>query len=286
MIVEKLLGCSGDVRRILGIAQSGPLDLSDAKDWTRPEVLRDLRFDEIFISEAEIRLNFVECRFTGCVFRRVRSDAHFWGADDIWTRCVFEDSNLARMISPMNSFRDCRFQNSTITNFRPYQTLFENCSFTGFAFQGIKAELIQNAQMRNAALDSISGSVLFRKCRFLRSSFRECYFDGIVFEACEFADVSIEACDFSGIVSDFRWWGDRNDDPFAAFLSKALDLIDKQCGKSSQAYQVFHKYVTDYCTGNTQDKDFSACLYSGNVSRDEVQRVSKELKRLVNQFRF
>ncbi len=278
--VDALLAARGDVRQALRLP-GGPVDWSDREQWRRLEVLRDLRFDDFRVSEVDVGLNFVSCRFADCSFKGLRVDNHFWGAADTWERCVFEECDMTGMIAPMNSFQGCRFDRLMLRNFKPYQTLFAGTEFANCTIEGLRAQTIRNSQMVNSDITGSSGQLLFRECSFVAVDFRQCYFQDVAFERCIWDKTSAHDCSFDGIISDTTWWQAQRLDPFTAFLSKALALIRQKCGPESAVHREFENYVIDYGAGRTADRDFSACLYNNRVPYAETQKVIKELRKLV-----
>jgi uncharacterized protein YjbI with pentapeptide repeats len=284
--VDRLLGTQGAARHILGLPQSGVVDWSDNVELARFEVIRGIQFEKFSVSRAKVGLNFVECRFSQCAFKDLETDGHLWGAEDRWTECVFERCNLCEMIAPVNSFERCRFDEVAFVNFKPHQTLFESCSFSRSSVEGLKAHLISNSQIVNRDFKGDGGQLLFRDCRFEGISFRQCYFEGVVFQQCNFENTEASGCSFEGIVSDVTWWDAQKIDPFAVFLTKALDLIRAKCGRDSAAYREFEIYMIDYGSGRTSNKNFSACLYNNRVPYAETQKIIKDLRKLVASFPF
>lgn len=286
VIADRLLGVHGDARGILDLPKTGVVDWSDAAELARFEVIRGVQFERFSVSRAEVGLNFVECGFKQCAFRDLKTDGHLWGAEDRWTECVFERCNLRGMIAPVNSFERCRFDEVVVVNFKPHQTLFDGCSFSRGTIEGLKAHLISNSQIVNRDLKGGGGQLLFRECHFEGILFRQCYFEGVVFQRCSFENTEASGCSFEGIVSDVTWWGAQRTDPFAVFLTKALDLIRAKCGRDSAAYREFETYMIDYGSGRTSNKDFSACLYNNRVPYAETQKIIKDLRKLVATFPF
>ena len=285
-IVDLLLRAQGDARSILRLPKTGTIDWSDAVELARLEVIRDVQLENFSVSRAEVGLNFVECGFSQCAFSDLKTDGHLWGAKDRWTECVFERCNLRGMIAPVNSFDRCRFDEVTVVNFKPHQTLFEGCSFSRSTIEGLRPHLISNSQIVNRDFKGGSGQLLFRDCRFDGVSFRQSYFEGVVFQRCSFENTEASECSFDGIVADYTWWSPQKIDPFTFFLTKALDLIRTKCGRESAVYREFETYMIDYGSGRTSDKDFSACLYNNRVPYAETQKIIKDLTKLVDSFPF
>lgn len=284
--IDRLLRGTGDVRKMLRVPENDVLDLSDEAWDLRLDVLTGLEFRKVHIAQKEILINFVDCSFNGCEFCAVNSDGHFWGASNNWRNCSFDSVTLAQAISPMNTFRECRFDRFRIDNYSPYQTLFADCVFRNSAFTAMRAKTVLNLTKRNWELEGHSATVVFRKCKFLATAFEGSYFSGVCFEDCDFEEVTAKACDFSGIESKQRWWNRQESDPFQAFLLQVLELITTRCGKESAAHEAFEGYMLDYLNGKTAEKNFSACLYSKRVPYSEILKFEPELRRLVNRTAF
>lgn len=284
--VDKLISAAGNARNILGLRHAGVVEWCDSTELARCEVVRGVQFDAFAVSKSEVGLDFVKCEFRQCVFKDLTTDGHLWSAEDRWSDCIFEQCNLRRMIAPVNTFERCRFENVSVVNFRPHQTLFSDCSFSGFTIEGLKSHLISNSQIRNRDLISHEGQLFFQNCRFTGVSFRQSYFRGVVFRGCSFESTESSGCDFDGVISDVAWWTVQKIDPFSVFLCKALDLIRLKCGLDSAAYREFESYMTDYSSGRTSSKDFSACLYNDRVPYADTQRIITDLRKLVATFPF
>ena len=286
LTIDKLIGHRGDARRLLRIPGRETITLNEQLEWKRLEILQDLHFSNFAIQDVEIRTNFVRCTFDSCRFQAIETDGHLWGASDIWRDCNFDGCTLRSIISPMNSFVACTFRNVNITNYKPYQTLFQRCSFVGGQWQGLRAHLVQNRTMSNPLLPAGAGMVCFRHCEFDSLLFEQCYFEGVVFEKCAFRNVEVQSSQFEGVTSDIRWWSAQVGTPFSLFLTKALALVATKCGKESAAYKEFEKYVIDFGVGKTGSRDFSACLYSNRVPYSDRQKLIKDLRELTRDFPF
>jgi len=283
--VDELLKTQGDVRRVIALPH-GVVDWSDRREWLRLEVLRNLEFNDFRVSNVDVGLDFIFCEFSNCLFEGLRVENHFFGSGDVWQSCVFEGCEMSGMIAPMNSFRDCRFDNLRLQNFKPYQTLFTGTVFENCSIQGLKAQIIRNNRMVNADMASSLGQLLFRDCSFVDVEFRQCYFQDVIFEQCKWERTTADECSFEGVVSDLKWWQTQRVDPFTAFLSDALELIRRKCGLESAAYKEFENYLIDYGAGRTSSRDFSACLYNNRVPYPETQKIIKDLRKLVDSHPF
>jgi uncharacterized protein YjbI with pentapeptide repeats len=285
--IEQLLGKEGDAISILGAsAMARPVDLSDDTWDQRLVVLRRLKFNRIRLARKKILVNFVECEFADSDFVAVTSEGHFWSASDAWLRCSFESVHLSEVISPMNTFSECRFIGASLTNYRPYQTLFQGCLFEQSGIAGLKAQQISNSINRNAALAGRQSTLVFQGCEFRNVSFNGCFFAGVQFDDCRFSNVDAQACDFTGIESSQPWWPEQKSNPFTTFLTQTLEMIRQRCGAESTAHSQFEDYVLDYATGKTTSQDFSACLYSGKIPDAELDKIEDELSNLMRKFPF
>jgi uncharacterized protein YjbI with pentapeptide repeats len=280
-MIDLLAKHSGSVRELLQAQGADVIDLSDG-DWnSRFDVLTRLSFEKIRLAKKKIAVDFVHCFFSACEFDMVASDGHFWGASDTWRNCLFHSVTLVSCISPMNSFFQCSFHDVALENYSPYQTLFDDCSFERSVITSFRPKTITNQANKNPDISSHRSSVVFRDCRFKGVTFKESVFVGVAFENCTFDDVTAADCDFTGVVSSYRWWPDQNGDPFRRFLIKVEDTIAAKCGTGSAALFAFRKYKSDYLAGRTQDKNFSACLYSKEVPYAQVLAVEKDIRSLV-----
>jgi len=287
VIIDRLLSKTGDAHMLLGMTKSHELlDISHDAWENRLAVLQGLQFRQVRLAGKEVKVNFVSCSFEASEFQNVQSTGHFWAGQNRWQNCRFESVQLAEAISPMNSFRSCRFIEMFITNYKPYQTLFVGCQFDGGVISGLRAQLAFNQTLRNPDLKNSEATVVFRNCAFSGTAFEESFFAGIEFDACLFTNVQAQGCDFSGVISDQKWWPDQVSDPFTIFLTRLLDLIRVRCGSKSSAFAVFENYVREYKTGSTQSKDFSACLYTEKVPNSELDRIESELPKLMARFPF
>ena len=276
---SKILSSSGDARQIAGIPD-GPYEWNDSLSLGTFEVIKRVRFQDFCISDSEVCLNFVECEFSACKLRNLKSTGHLWGADDCWINCDFESCDFEQMRSPMNTFTGCVFSKIRIKGYSPYQTVFDACAFNEVLISGLKPRAGKNNTMTNPLLRQVPGQILFRDCSFVNVEFRECYFQDVVFERCTWDKTSAHGCSFDGVFSDTIWWQAQRLDPFTAFLSKALELIRQKCGPESAAHREFENYVVDYGSGRTSSRDYSACLYNNRVPYAEIQKVDRELSKL------
>ncbi|HUP79754.1 MAG TPA: pentapeptide repeat-containing protein, partial [Pirellula sp.] len=219
-------------------------------------------------------------------FISLTSDGHFWGASDAWHRCAFESVHLSEVISPMNMFSGCRFKGASLTNYKPYQTLFEDCLFEQSEIAGLKAQQISNSSNRNPALAGRQSTLVFQGCEFRNVRFRGCFFAGVQFDACRFSNVDAQACDFTGIECSQPWWPEQKSNPFMTFLTQTLEMIRQRCGAESKAHSQFEDYLLDYAIGKTTSQDFSACLYSGMIPDAELDKIEDELSKLMRKFPF
>ncbi len=278
--LSTLLSSRGDARQLVEIPE-GPFEWSDKLLLGSFEIIKAVQFHNFDITDCEVCINFVECEFSDCKLRNLKSFGHLWGADDYWSDCTFESCYFEQMRSPMNTFSKCLFDKVEINGYSPYQTVFHACEFNESSFSGMKPRSISNSAMTNSMLIQIPGQVLFRDCSFVNVEFRDCYFQDVAFERCTWEKTNAHNCSFDGVISDVTWWREQKTDPFSNFLFKALEIIRKKCGTDSAAYKEFENYVIDYGAGRNVSRDFSACLYNNRVPYAETQKVIKELRKLV-----
>jgi len=269
---------SGDIVELMAISRGsdGIADLSSL-DW--PEaltVLRGLTFSRVKLDGVEIRPNLVECIIEDSTFSRLRSHAHFWGAEDRWSRCRFTDMELKDVISPQSRFEDCLFQNVSLVNYHPCETVFLRCTFIDTRFFSMKVEaatgLAKHAELGQGV------STVFSECSLSHCLFENCYFDGMEFRTSAFVNVTAENCDFTGATADNRWWRDSMEGvPFVAFLDEVLVMIRTRLGEKSVAFEAMQAYVDDFRSGQTSNRDYSACLFDGRVPYAELRRIEGAL---------
>jgi len=287
VIIDRLIGKNGDVRTLLGKKNSTELlDISDDAWADSLEILGGLRFLRVRLAETEITANFVNCTFESSEFQRLHASAHFWAGENHWQNCLFDSVTLEEAISPLNTFLNCRFNRTTITNYKAYQTLFDGCLFEDCQIAGLRAELVTNRNHQNPDLSMARANLQFRNCTFNATRFEECFFEKVGFEKCFYEAVQAHACDFSGVITDQKWWGDQISDPFTMLLMKVLELIHDRCGEQSAAYSAMQNYLLDYKTGRTRSQDFSACLYTGKVPDEELDRIEDELPKVMAKYPF
>lgn len=254
-----------------GVADLGCLDWQGALI-----VLRGLAFKKVRLVDVEVRPNFVECVIEDSDFSRLRSYAHFWGAEDHWARCRFTDIELQDVISPQSRFEDCVFKGVRLANYRPCETVFSRCTFIHTTFVGMKTRtatgLVRHPELQKGV------STVFANCSLSCCVFQNCYFDKTEFRESRFIDVKTENCDFAGITADHRWWPEGTEgDPFVAFLDEVLEMIRTRLSGQSKAYRAMRKYAENFRSGQTSSRDYSACLFDGQVPYRDLRKIEDGL---------
>jgi uncharacterized protein YjbI with pentapeptide repeats len=285
MNIYDLENRNGNAAELLGIEREGEIvDLSPL-DWERPLiVLRGLMFDHVLLKGVKIRPNLVECRITDSIFADLESRSHFWGAGNVWAHCQFSRVRMQDVIAPQCRFDECTFDDVTLSAFRLCETIFSNCTFNRISFSGMRAK--ERSYLLSAPeLDKLGASGGFLRCSFRKPTFENCYFRGVAFNQCSVLEPQISNCDFSGIISDEPWWNHATScDPFAAFLDEILQLVEKQLGAESSAFVAMKKYIDDYTSGQTNSKDYTACLFDGSVPYADLQKIEKGLEAIELQY--
>lgn len=278
MDLHDLVNRTGDAVEMLGLRRGhkGIVSLNDF-DWKGAQiVLNGLLFKRVSLEGVDIRPNFVECIIEDSEFRRLRSYAHFWGAANRWLRCQFVDIRLQDVISPQSRFEKCRFEDVRLINYRPCTTVFSQCTFTRSTLFGMKTTIAT----RHSAQPELDKSLnaVFSDCFFNDSIFRNCYLKGIGFRRSTFSNVKAENCDFDGVVSDNQWWEPASEgDPFIAFLDEVVEMIGQRLGVSSQAHCAMKAYRDDFVSGRTASRDYSVCLFDGQVPYQDLVKIEDGL---------
>ena len=288
MIIKKLIENKGDVRNIIKINpdDEGFIDISD-DDWEKSiDVIESITFNKIKIKNQIISPNFIRCSFYDSKFVELKSDGHFWASSNRWEFCEFKKVELCNVISSLNYFENCSFEDCSLTKYHPYQTLFKKCRFRNFCIEGMKARTIVNKSKRLLELESAKGTLLFLDCIFISPKFFNCFFEGVEFKNCKFENPKVEACSFEGTYSDDIWWQEQEIDPFVKFIMEILKFIEKKFGKESASFKTFYNYYIDYTTGRTKSRDYSECLYNGNVPENELDEIENELDKIELRFPF
>jgi uncharacterized protein YjbI with pentapeptide repeats len=289
MVIQKLRGQRGDVRKILG-AQGDPneyINISDDQWGGELAILQDLTFHRVELSQQEITVNFVRCLFRESRFQRLHSSSHFWGAENRWERCELSGVNLTDVISPANVFEECRFEDVSLVDYRPAQTLFRGCHFGRLRLEGFR--VVQNAAVKgDSDLERHGVQTAFVQCEFDQPFFSKCFFAGVAFESCNVTGATVDSCDFRGAISDQPWWRANEDggDPFVAFLQEVVGIAGERLGRRSASFIALDRYLRDYESGRTKSRDYSAVLYGGSVPDRELDLLEDVLDDVEKRYPF
>lgn len=286
-MIEQLIRSPDDAARWLdGIrGADGVADLSSLQWESSLVVIQRVSLEKVRVCDVDILPDIVTSQITESEFNHISSDAHFWGADNRWNNCTVNACELKNMISPKNLFEGCRFENCSITGYRPYMTLFRRCKFVNCAFRNVTAVPVRRRDWPTAEMATVGSSLQFTDCTFEGSTFRHCRFRDVAFRRCIFANVCVDSCSLEGVNSDVEWWGEVEEtDLFLAFLDEAIRQISEQLGSNSVAVCALRRYRNEYAGGATTSKDYSACLYSGDVPDSELDRIEELLDELELQY--
>lgn len=282
-MIEQLMTSSDDAARWLGSIRGadGVADLSSLEWASSLVVIQRIRLEKVRLCDVEILPNLVKSQISDSEFNKVSSDSHFWGAENRWRNCTFNVCELKNVISPRNLFEGCYFENCVIVGYRGFETLFHRCEFVNCELRNVSAEAPQGGDWLTPEMAAVGSSLQFMECAFERSIFTHCRFRDVAFRECTFSDVGVESCSFEDVNSDVEWWGEVGDaDLFVAFLDEAIRQISEQLGATSKAACKLTQYRDEYASSATANKDYSACLYSGDVPDSELDRVEQILDEL------
>lgn len=282
MIFETLVGREGDVRALLGLDDKlGSVDLSGI-DWaSRPVTLKKLVFRDVFFADLTMGVDFDSCVFESCHFLKVKSESHLWGVDNRWVECKFSEIQLRDVASPGNRFEGCEFDELSLVNYQVATTVFERCRFSESLVSGLRGLLGAGEGSLRHYEEKEAPSADFRHCEFENVVFRESYFENVSFGECRFQRTVAIDCDFSGVSSDVLWWAAQEADPFASFLVRLLAAVESELGPSCAATVALRRYVDAFVSGVTVSRDFSACLYKGNIPDHELDIVEDVVAKLI-----
>jgi hypothetical protein len=285
-ILDTLEKNRGDVRAILKIPDGGGyFDLSDPA-WSKTSVvLSELNFKRIKLYRTEVKANIVSSVFSDCLFDELLSVGHFWSADNKWKDCVYTRCHFEDAICPQNYFERCTFTDLHLIGSTIYETVFRECTFVDAHFEGVAVERSRNTRKPYAELELFDSCVVFERCRFERPEFSKCRFHDVAFIDCEIVDPVNNNSDFSGVKGFPIWWDDAvGIDPFVAFLEEVLTMIEKKLGKESRAYLRMLDYQQRYLLGATKSKDYSLCLYEGDVPDSELKKIENWLEKIERRY--
>jgi len=132
---------------------------------------------------------------------------------------------------------------------------------------------------------TLGSSLQFVNCEFDCIEFRHCAFSNSAFKNSSFVDAIASECEFANIDSDRQWWPDSaQGDVFVSFLDEVIAEINLKLGPDSSVAKALSDFKTEYVRGDRKSKDYSACLYDGNVSNRELRVVENILDRLGPRF--
>lgn len=263
----------------------GYADISDGAWDSSLAVINGIRFDRARLEGRAIYPNFVNSTFTDCVFRRLVTDAHFWGAGNRWTGCVFAESSLRSIISPQNVFNSCTFEEVSFDGYLAHETLFESCRFVRCKVVSLRAKTHRRPHWAISEMATLGSSLQFINCKFPYTKFRHCCFGDVAFRNCDFENSVASECDFTGVNSDGRWWRESAQaDVFVSFLDQAIGEIIARVGPDASAARKLSEYRQGYAEGNINSKDYTACLYNGSVPNKELDVVEQILDQLGPRF--
>lgn len=238
-------------------------------------------FRGAFFGDITMGVDFDSCVFDSCDFLKLRSDAHLWGNDNRWTRCTFREVALRDVASPGNRFESCGFERVSLVNYQVSATVFEGCNFLESVISGLRGRPSAASGFSQRHTREQMPAVEFLRCEFRNVVFRESYFENVRFQDCRFPLAVAIDCNFDGVTSDLEWWGAQGADPFVAFLRRLLEAVESELGPNGTALAVLGRYVEAYVSGATQSRDFSSCLYEGEIPNHELDIVEDVVARLI-----
>jgi len=272
-LLDALALHTGDVRARLSAREGadGFVDLSGEAWRDSHLILRGLNFEKVRIARVHISPNFVGCQFAGCEFIHTESSERFWGADDQWTDCKFDQVRLHGMIAPSNVFRRCIFVRPLLSFFRPHNTSFVECRFEEATFKGLQAQ----------------GDTAFVRCSFTRPTFENCAFAHSRFESCTMEDPTVVNCSFDGTTSvPTPWWAPQQStaDRFPALVAAVLDLVRRKLGQNHLLVARIEVNLSSYEAGQSQKEDFEKVIFSPEVPAADMRRLDKPLFKLYEDY--
>lgn len=286
-MIERLLNNSGNFREILDLPSSNSIDLSSTCWNEHFVVVRGIQFDHMTISKTGFATNFVECRFDDCTFEEIVSDGHFSGAGNEWSDCRFKKCKFTDLIAPQSRFRNCVFDEIEIAGLRLCQTAFIDCAFLAVSVRGLATRKTGDRSRQLIETTSKGATALFQNCNFENSNFTACKFNEVCFEKCEVTETQFNNCSFDDVISRDQWLNQiQNGDPFIAFLAAAISEIRGELGDKCKSIQALRQFQESYEAKQTTCKDYSAVLYDGSVSDQELDVVEKILHKISHSFPF
>ena len=220
--------------------------------------------------------NVVNSKIIESEFSTVTTDGHFWGGGNTWLRSSISVSVLRAVISPQNLFVDCTFNDVVFDGYLACETLFQSCQFLNCKFKSLRTKPKRSNRWSISEMAGLGSSLQFVSCEFDRSEFHRCVFSDSAFQNSNLVGVTASECDFTNINSDRKWWSDAaQSDVFVAYLNEVLAEIALQLGPNSSAEKALSTYKVGYVQGDNKSKDYSACLYDGDVPDRELEVVEK-----------
>ncbi|MGC3969728.1 MAG: hypothetical protein QM775_21070 [Pirellulales bacterium] len=255
-------------------ASDGYADISNS-DWeTSLAVIDGVELDRVRLTGRTIFPNVVNSKIIESEFSTVTTDGHFWGGGNMWQRSSFSASLLRSVISPQNLFVDCIFKDVVFDGYVACETLFESCQFLNCKFESLRTKPKRNNRWAISQMAGLGSSLQFVSCEFDRSEFHHCVFSDSAFKSSKLVGITASECDFTNINSDCKWWSDSaQGDVFVSYLNEVLAEITLQLGPNSSAAKALSTYKVGYVQGDNKSKDYSACLYDGNVPDRELEVV-------------
>jgi uncharacterized protein YjbI with pentapeptide repeats len=132
---------------------------------------------------------------------------------------------------------------------------------------------------------AIGCSLQFAKCQFDHAEFRYCVFANSAFSENIINEPVVTECDFTNTKADAQWWpATAQTDVFVSYLNLLIAEILGTLGPKSVAAGALSIYRNGYTSGENASKDYSACLYNGDVSNQELDVVEDIINRIGPQF--
>jgi uncharacterized protein YjbI with pentapeptide repeats len=256
-------------------------------DWESSlAVIDGVELERVCLSNRVILPNLINSKINDSEFVNLTTDGHFWGGGNEWYRCSFSTSLLRSVISPQNLFVGCVFKQTVFDGYVPCETLFESCRFLSCKFESLRPKPKRRARWAISQMAQLGASLQFIGCEFDHTEFRRCVFADSAFKSSHFIDPMATECDFTGINSESRWWPDSaQSDVFVSYLDQLIAELILTLGPTSCAVKALVIYKEDYVRGDNKSKDYSACLYGGDVPDSELDVVEDIFDRLGSRFR-
>jgi len=265
----------------------GYADISDSNWETSLAVIDGIELDKVRLCDRTIFPNFVNSKITRSEFRSLTTDGHFWGGGNEWNGCSFSTSILQSVISPQNLFVDCTFQDIVFEGYIACETLFESCRFLNCKFDSLRTKPRRSSRWTISRMANHGSSLQFVGCEFVQTTFLHCVFADAAFQNNRLTDSIAIECDFTGVNSDCPWWSESaQSDLFVSYLDQVLAGMALQLGSNSSAVKALTHYRMEYVAGDNKSKDYSACLYGGDVPDRELDAAEEIIDRLGARFGF